>query len=709
MKRTIAVLLALATFPLVAQPAPPPARFCIGAPASDLLAGDCRDVTSDAIEVAPAPKTRAWAHLDGARKVLTLGTLDPDATKIELGRRPGVMLSISGSANRDWPADTTLTLASKASQWTATIPAKVVATLRGISLADGTYDLRLAAPHHLPLERKGVKFRADAATLLGELSLQPRPRLRATFVDKEGAPVADVRVTTPDGTLLATSNATGDIDEELQQRLGERLFARRSGFANKTFELSKPVDVSLGRVMLSSGATLTIDVERNDYAGRITASLIRTHEHTVGKRTTFASQRIEGTSSQLVLGDLEARDYILILRGEEPLQAIVRPLSLAEAEKKSITIPLDSYRVRAFIHRGSNPYDAGKVSFTQGNAEWSAETTTDAHGRLSSEAWFKGPVSISVDRAPNTFYRAIREVSAPLNEWDIELPDRKITGVVVDKATGKPLPKASVSLRFQLNGPEALGGARNVALRDDATFELDMLEPGSFDIDARLDPFLRKVEHVELTPSDRVRAVRLELEEGKKVRVQVLDHTGRPAIGAEVLGTRGADRQRFAGRWQTDASGIATISLQENEVKTMWAVTQYDTFAQFTVRAADAGTKPISVSLPPPVATLVVRAVREDGTPVPGVHIFTRHNGVFLDDDVRMYYFGAVRRTPMRTGADGTITLTNMPVGTYELWGWETPAMNVGSDGRPMGNVARVNAMAGQNEVRLVMEQKQAK
>lgn len=704
MTRTIAVLLAVVTLSLTAQPAPPPGRFCIGAPGSDLLAADCRDVTGDAIEVAADVKTRAWAHLDGARKTLTLGTLPPDATKIAIAGKPGALLSIGGAANRDWPAATTLTLASKQSQWTVTIPAKEAVALRGIAAADGTYDLRLAAPHHFPFERKGTKFSAGVPTPLGELRLQPLPRLRGSFVDKEGSPLADVRITTPDGKLLATSDATGEVAEELQEQLPERLFARRDGLANKTLELSKSADVDLGRVVMTTGATLTIDVERKDYAGPLTASLIRTHEHTRGKRTTFASQQIDEKSSRFVLPDLEARDYILILRGEEPLQTVMKPLSLGEAETKSITIALDSYRVRGSVHRGADPYDNGTVGFTQGNAEWFAETKTDAQGRFTSEAWFKGRVSVVVEPAPGARYRTVREVTAPLNEWDIQLPDRKITGIVVDKATGRPLPKALLSLRYELHGPDRISGAQSVKLRDDGTFELDLLEPGSFELEARLEPFLPKMERVELTAADRERSVRLELEEGTTIRVQVLDATGRPPLSAEIFGVR-ADHRRMGGRWPVDANGMATIALQADEVKTLWALTQYDTFAQFTVRAAEAGTKPVAVSLPPAVATLVIRAVRQDGTPVAGVHIFMRHNGVFLDNDVRDYFAGR-RGTPMRTGSDGTITLVPMPAGAYEVWGVETPAMHVSSDGRPSGNVARITALAGPNEVRVVMDEK---
>ncbi|HEX9984344.1 MAG TPA: hypothetical protein VGF69_13840 [Thermoanaerobaculia bacterium] len=705
--RVTPLVFSFMAFDVAGQPSPPPARFCIGAPGTDLFAADCRNVTADAIEVSPETKTRAWAHLDGARKLLTLGTLPPDATTVTFAAKPAALLSVTGVTNRDWPVATTLTLAQKAAQWTVTIPRNEITTLRAIALADGTYDVRIAAPHHFPLERKGTKFSVETPVLLSELRLQPLPRLRGTFADKEGNPLADVRVTTPDGKLLATSGATGEIAEELQERLPERLFARRDGFAHKTIELSKAADVDLGRVVMTAGATLTIDVDRNDYAGALTASLIRTHEHVQGNRTTFASQQIDGQSSQIVLHDLEARDYILILRGEEPLQTILLPLTLGSAEKKSMSVSLDASSVRGAVHRGAGPYENGAIAFSSGNGEWFAEAKTDGEGRFTSEAWFKGDVSVTVAHTPGSAYRTVRTVSAPVNEWDIALPDRKITGIVVEKATGKPLPNALLMMRYELQGPPVLGGATSMKVREDGTFELDLLEPGSFDFEARLEPFLPKQERVELTAADRERRVRLELEEGIKVRVQVQDASGRPPAGAELMSVR-TDRRRPGGRWPVDATGAGTVILQADEVKTVWALTPQDTFAQFTVRASESGTRPVTVSLPPPVATLVVRAVREDGTPVPGVHIFMRHNGVFLDDDVRSY-FGARRGTPMRTGSDGTIALAQMPAGAYELWGWETPSMHVGSDGRPMGDVARINALAGPNEVRLVMKVPQEK
>jgi hypothetical protein len=695
---TNAVLLAVLSLPLIAQPAPPPARFCIAPVGADLMNGDCRDVTSDEIEVAADAKTRSWLFLDGERKLLVLGTLEPTATKITVSRKSSAFFTITGSANHGWPAATKVTIGSRTNRWVAMLPAKVAASLRNIAVADGAYDVTLEAPHHFKLEKKNVRASADVPAILEQLKLQPLPALRGRFIDKEGGPLADVAVATPEGKLLATSSAAGEVREELSEKIPQRLFVRRAGFGSKTIENARVEgDLDFGTITLSAGAMLTIDVDRKEYTGPLTASLIKTAEHTRGKRTTFATAQVDGGTSRIVLEDLEARDYVLIFRGEGALQTVMKPITIAEREKVTLSIALDSYRVRGLVHRGADPYEAAEVGFGSGNGEWFVTTRTDSGGRLELDAWFKGKVSITVDPT-DTHYTTSREVTAPLNEWDIELPDRRIRGIVVDKTTGKPLPQAVLSVRYALSN--GLGGARRVKLRDDATFELDFLEPGRFDFDTSLAPYLPAKMNVELTAADRERDVRLELEEGKRVQLQIVDSSGRPPAGAEVIGVR-ADRRVLGGRWMVEANGITTVILAPDETKKLWVLTPYDTFTQLTVRAADAGTKPMRVALPPPVATLVMKVQREDGTPVSGVHVFMRYNGIHLDDDARGYF--QRRGTRMQTGSDGVITMPRMPTGEYEVWGRELAAQNVTSDGRPMGNVVRVSALAGENVVKLVM------
>ena len=50
------------------------------------------------------------------------------------------------------------------------------------------------------------KLSHEKATQLGRYELKPVPMLRGRFVDREGNPVGDVSITTPEGAPLASSD-----------------------------------------------------------------------------------------------------------------------------------------------------------------------------------------------------------------------------------------------------------------------------------------------------------------------------------------------------------------------------------------------------------------------------------------------------------------------------------------------------------------------
>src|SRR2546430_1597682 len=73
------------------------------------------------------------------------------------------------------------------------------------------------------------------------------------------------------------------------------------------------------------------------------------------------------------------------------------------------------------------------------------------------------------------------------------------------------------------------------------------------------------------------------------------------------------------------------------------------------------------IVLPPANAAVVVRAQRDDGTPVPHVHVFFKYNGLIVPFDVRNYF--TYRRVRMLTGSDGAVLLTHMLAGEYDFFG----------------------------------------
>lgn len=695
---TAALFLAIsAVVSMDAAPLPSP-RLCIGAPGSDLMAGRCMDAAKNEIDVGADQKTRGWIWIDSAHTTIAFGTLAPNQSKIIIDEKPAGLLTISGSIDRGWPVATTMTIRKGKDSWKFTLPRGTVSSLRGIAAPNGSYDLHIEAPRHLPLDRRSQKLSHEKATQLGRYELKPVPMLRGRFVDGEGNPVADVAISTPEGTPLASSDPAGLVHEELKGALPPRLFVRRNGFGHRNIEVTRnDADYDLGTVTLSPGSTLSLNIDRNGYDGPLTASLIRPGEHTLGDRTTFEAATTKPGVSLIELRDIEARDYVLILRGEGPLQILQEDIKVGERENATKDIRLAGPMVTAFVHQGSTPAKETTVNLNGGNGEWTSSISTDADGRFRTQAWIDGHVGIRIEHAPGVWYNTGAEIGKVDAEWNIDIPDRTIHGIIVDKETSAPFPAKYVSLRTVRLLNSSGGGLRTVPVGEDATFTVEMVEPGNYEITVQDPAYLDKTVGFDVTPDDHQHEVRVEMEHGRNVQVTIVNAEGAPVPNASVIATR--TLRDAPQEWMTDAAGTATIVFRNDDPLPVWVMSPADGFTFVTV-SPDAKPEARQIVLPAATATVSIHARHEDGSPASHTHVFLAYNGAFLPDDVR-FSFPYQR---LITGSDGTTILTHMPAGEYGFWTLETPAEHVSANPRRLGAVTPASVMPGENNVTLVVK-----
>lgn len=676
----------------------PPARLCIGAPGSDLMAGNCVDAAKNEIDVAPDAKSRGWIWIDSARKTIAFGTLGPDQSKIIIDDKPAGLLSISGAAERGWPAAATMTIRNGKNSWKFTLPRDTVSSLRGIAAPTGSYDLHIEAPRHLPLDRRAQRLSHEKPAQLGRYDLKPVPMLRGRFVDREESPVADVSITTPAGVPLASSDPSGLVHEELKEALPPRLFVRRNGFGHRNIDVTRnDADYDLGTVTLSPGSTLTINIDRNGYDGPLTASLIRPGEHTIGQRTTFETETSKPGASIIEFRDIEARDYVLILRGEGPLQTIRNDIKVGEHENATKDIRLNGPMVSAFVHKGSTPAPETTVDLVGPNGEWTSNITTDTEGRFRTQAWVEGYVGVNIARSSNAWYNTSAKVGKTDTEWNIDIPDRTIHGIIVDKKTNAPLPEKFVSLRTVRLLNSSGGGLRSVPVDDDATFTVEMIEPGRYEITVHDPAYLDNTVGFDVKPDDHQHEVRVEMEHGRNVEVKIVNAEGTPVTNAIVIAKRVLEDAPRG--WTSDATGMVTIAFSGNDPLPVWVVSPADGFA-FASVAPDAKPEARQIVLPPATATIAIRTHHEDGSPSPHTHVFLSYNGALLPRDVREVF----PYERLITGSDGTTILTHMPAGEYGFWTWETPEEHVVFNPRNTGAVTPASVLPGENNVTLVVK-----
>ncbi len=125
--------------------------------------------------------------------------------------------------------------------------------------------------------------------------------------------------------------------------------------------------------------------------------------------------------------------------------------------------------------------------------------------------------------------RATRRDDVERFELDLEIASSILTGMVVDRETGQPVPEASVGL-FERGEPRGAGKG-NATVGPDGRFSI-AVEPGEYRLEAGAPGWKRT--SIGVSAGDGIADLRVELERGATVSGRVVDIAGRPASGLQV-------------------------------------------------------------------------------------------------------------------------------------------------------------------------------
>ena len=121
-------------------------------------------------------------------------------------------------------------------------------------------------------------------------------------------------------------------------------------------------------------------------------------------------------------------------------------------------------------------------------------------------------------------------------ELDLEIGGATVSGIVVDRDEGSPVPEASVGLH---DGRTATGGVGAAETGPDGRFSI-AAEPGEYQLEARARDRRPTSQALSVGPSG-VADLRIEMDRGLEIRGRLLDATGRPAPGFLILVTAADD------------------------------------------------------------------------------------------------------------------------------------------------------------------------
>jgi hypothetical protein len=232
--------------------------------------------------------------------------------------------------------------------------------------------------------------------------------------------------------------------------------------------------------------------------------------------SSVVSRELEVREGETTQVDLALRDVVVegrVTRGAEPEPGVV--VSVMSAAGSSMMTWVGP-RVARTLLAGPQPL----------------ATTTREDGRYELLVFAPGRAYVEVVGGGQR--HAAREVDIPdadRFELDIALGAASVSGIVVDRASGSPVPEATLSL-LKADGKSDGGGGESGA---DGRFTI-AADPGEYDLYARAPDRAPATQRLSVGTGG-LSDVRVELERGQEIRGRLVDAAGRAAAGLLVLAT----------------------------------------------------------------------------------------------------------------------------------------------------------------------------
>ncbi|PYQ19558.1 MAG: hypothetical protein DMF79_12325 [Acidobacteria bacterium] len=442
-------------------------------------------------------------------------------------------------------------------------------------LAEGPHVLKVEAPGFQPTVLSDVKVAAGQTADVGTVRLVRGGVVRGMVVDRAGQAVPFATVSSraagnenvwygnePQGT----SDGTG-VFEIVGLRPGRvALQARHPDYASGSVS-NLEVDPARGpteaRIVLSRGGRIVGWVRKRD-GSPVTGMKISVGrsagEPFFGSGPPLAEPGPDGSYavSHVQDGSVE----VVLLAGDQNRLSSTqsRTVEVREGETAEATFTVREILVSGRVTRAGAPFPGARVRLRGERSSMMSfggppriPVAPAGPQRLEGVAREDGGYELLVDE-PGKYqvqvsaladkgwfpWRRVEVPDADAYGLDLEFSGVSVSGVVVDKETGEPVTRASLSLFAKR--PSGFSTGVGGTTEADGQFKMEA-EPGDFGLWARAEGYAPMQTDLSLS-GDGVSGLRLELVRGLVLEGQVLDAGGRPVPGVQVSATVAADNRR---------------------------------------------------------------------------------------------------------------------------------------------------------------------
>lgn len=684
---TAVILLAVS---LVARAASDQGTWCLGEAS---VAGPGPSCTATlTLEGADVP--RAFIHLTGAE--LNFGVIPAGFDAIDDSSLVNVAMSGVRSSSRSLES-VTLSVApanTSSPKWSYELSSSDLRRLRGVRLPPGSYMVTVHAENHTKHEfvqevgRKGGKFPL--------ILLDAYPRLSGRVVDaRSGQGMSGTAILDSDDSVLGqVSSAAGDFELYLPADSWPRSVG--FGFPGRgTKWVSVPArlaDTDLGLVSLAIAGSLRVNLPKGVSVRSIRVQEVGEDEKT---RVTRRVRDVSEGQETLVLDDVAPGDYELLVSGDGALASFAQPVTVRPAEEATVDLSVDPIDVTIRATYQDQPIGAGSMYVEHGVAGWKADIRLDDQGTYKGQLWQPGPLAgyLTIPGRSSPFFATRMFIGAREETWELNAWGQTIRGRVVTAKGGRV-----ASPRIAMQSEYADGGGSKVLQADElGEFVIEYVRPGRHRFVATAEGFLDSVLNIQTLPNETVREIELVCSPGATRSVLVLNANGTRAVGADVLAPGAVTR--------TGADGRASVTLPAGETVRLFVIPREGSFGSVLVSPGDDQSGEISIPVPAPEVSILVRAESDSGAPIAGVGLLVRFNGLMLPLEL-LQSMHRIQGLRFESNADGKAQLNGLPVGLYEFW----PVFDYSQVDRinrsPGASAASLAAQPGANWVIMTFEKR---
>lgn len=347
--------------------------------------------------------------------------------------------------------------------------------------------------------------------------------------------------------------------------------------------------------------------------------------------------------------------------------------------ERDVVLELAEMICGTVVGPGNIPIEGARViaqSFASGPRQSRDEAVTDVDGRFCLEHVKPGQYTVAVAKQG---FKPGREPRVEAGDTRLVFqlsPKSSISGVVLARDTGQPVPTFQVQLRVAYENTEATGkmGSVMTVQNPRGEFLVDDVAEGTYVVEAVAEGYAPTLsERIRVGSSQEVVGITIQLAQGGAITGQIVDPEGKPVAGAMietrdttwtddyftavVLGdqfpTNASTKQA-----RSDGEGNFTISALTPETYQIRIKTdRFTELVKADLRVVEQGTLNVGRIQLEAGGTITGTVVGADGQIVPGAQIQLRPDG-------------ASSGISMRTGkadAQGVFVLRNVKAGNYKI------------------------------------------